>query len=156
MKVKVKELNAGNLVYVDTENGKRIGTVTYVAQNGYLSVNVEGKDYGGNPMHGKYKNISPITITEGFLIRNRFVREGDIGKETYRKKTKFGNKPAFLTANVDAYCTQFRLYDHDNVLTARFMVKYIHQLQNLLTIYGINMELRYEKDRTNRKTRTDR
>ena len=122
-----KELMLGNWVYESERSQFPMEVVNIDKDMVYLDF--EGNE--GDWFDGRMEDICPIQLTEGILLKNNFAKEynsfynkgnyvielSDIGEGRFNIALGFG----------DYYASE---------------IKYVHQLQNILTIAGIDIDFK--------------
>ena len=125
-----KELMLGNWVYESERSQFPMKVVNIDKDMVYL-------DFDGNEgdwFDGRMEDICPIPLTEEILFNNGFSREDTIGGFSFYRKIINDDILLKLVLKGGAIRT-FVLNDFKEI-------KYVHQLQNILTIAGIEMEFK--------------
>jgi|GEM_PF-1754940 hypothetical protein len=131
--IKTKELMLGNWVLAGAKTQFPMQVVGVFDDVAYLDF--EGNE--GDVWEEKEEDMLPVPLTEKFFIRNGFLKKKDKISEYYtspdgRVFIRFRKGISVLvilplsTARVGA----------------RNRIKYVHELQNLLTLAGIEMEFK--------------
>ena len=131
--IKTKELMLGDWVLAGAKTQFPMYVVGIFDDVVYLDF--EGNE--GDVWEEKEKDMLPIPLTENFLLKNRFVKKSGPISEYYNSP----DGKVFI-----------RFKDKINVLIilspskarvgARNHIKYVHELQNLLTLAGVEMDFK--------------
>ena len=90
----------------------------------------------GDVFDGKMEDICPIPLTEEILLKNEFVKEQSSFQTIFYENFAVGEY--FVSVNLFFDGNVFEMF-----WTNEFReIKYVHQLQNILTIAGIEIEFK--------------
>lgn len=127
-----KELMLGNYVYESEKSQFPMRVVNIDEKMVYLDFDSNE----GDVFDGDAKDICPIPLTGDFLLKNGFI-----------KRNLHGYKEHYIYT----YCTKMESFefpalndrDFSFLMFGRAMrIKYVHQLQNILTIAGIDIDFK--------------
>ena len=122
-----KELMLGNWVYESERSQFPMRVVNIDKDMVYLDF--EGNE--GDWFEGKMEDICPIPLTECILLKNNFAKECN----------SFYNKGNYVIELADIGEGRFNIAIGLGDYYAS-EIKYVHQLQNILTIAGIEIEFK--------------
>ena len=130
--IKTKELMLGNWVLAGKNAKFPMQVVSIFENEVYL-------DFGGNEGDGfeeKEEDMFPMLLTGGILLKNGFTKRKILGN-TYHfcYECYTGDIVIKITALYDC---DFSVLMFDRAIN----VKYVHELQNILTLAGVEMEFK--------------
>lgn len=123
-----KELMLGNWVYESERSQFPMRVVNIDKDMVYLDF--EGNE--GDWFEGKMEDICPIPLTEGMLLKNGFIRSVYLEDRCFSFDMPTNDEFSLLKLVDEG----FFVY----ILGKLHEIKYVHQLQNILTITGIEIE----------------
>lgn len=127
-----KELMLGNWVYESERSQFPMKVVNIDKDMVYLDF----EDNEGDCFDGLMEDICPIPLTEEMLLKNEFI-----------KRSLHGYKEHYIYT----YCTKLETFEFPALFNCEFSflmfgramrLNYVHQLQNVLTIAGIEIEFK--------------
>lgn len=127
-----KELMLGNWVYESERSQFPMQVVNIDKDMVYLDF--DGNE--GDVFDGRMEDICPIPLTGHFLVKNGFVRRNLGGYDNHFVYGYFTKNEVIEIRAL--YDCEFSVLTFDR---AR-IIKYVHQLQNILTIAGIEIEFK--------------
>lgn len=123
----LQELSIGNWVY-NKHHGKAIQITPF---DFFTHIHRDGEQYLiGNPNLVSGKDFEPIPITPEILEKNGIKKEYNILYDDFYHNDNFS-----ITKVVDEWLVRIGA-------TNSLYVKYVHQLQNALTLCGIDKEIK--------------
>lgn len=131
--IKTKELMLGNWVYAGAKTQFPMYVTGIFQDVAYLDF--EGNE--GDVWEEKEEDMLPVPLTEKILLKNRFVKKKDKISEYYNSPDEnvFVRFKKEISVLVILPLSKARV-------GARNRIKYVHELQNLLTLAGIEMEFK--------------
>lgn len=127
-----KELMIDNWVYL-SETTKYPMQVINISDD-YIYLNFDENE--GDPFDGIPKYVCPIPLSKEFLAKNGFKkRDDDENAYEYSDETF----KVYLLKKSDGFEI---LADNHNFYLENFIVKYVHTLQNIFTLIGIDHKLK--------------
>lgn len=127
-----KELMLGNWVYESERSQFPMKVVNIDKDMVYLDF--EGNE--GDWFEGRMEDICPIPLTEEILLKNEFIKEQSSFQTQFNENFPVGEDFAFV--NLFSERGFFEMFFLDDFKE----IKYVHQLQNILTIAGIEIEFK--------------
>lgn len=131
--IKTKELMLGNWVLAGAKTQFPMYVTDIFDDVAYLDF--EGNE--GDVWEEKEEDMFPVPLTEKILLKNRFVKKKDKISEYYNSPD--GN--VFVRFKKEISVLVILPLSTARV-GARNRIKYVHELQNLLTLAGIEMEIK--------------
>lgn len=137
-------VSLGNLLYCKTKDGIKVGQVTQMTNtpNGnVLFVMIDGTEFCG-----LFESLcaEPIPITEEFLLNNGFKLDEKIhimtNERFYSTKINDFKISIHYFSNTIGRDWWVHIDNADCCTVASADVQYVHQLQNLLNLMGINSD----------------
>lgn len=125
--IPTKELMLGNWVY--NNDVQCIPMTVTLIEDGHVYLDFPGND--GDPIDGYEEDIMPILLTGHFLEQNRFHVRSLCGYSNHFQYDYYGKFNFTLTAIENS---DFSVL----ICGAALKVKYVHQLQNLMRVIGID------------------
>lgn len=127
-----KDLMLNNWVYLSEKSKYPMQVANIEMDMVYL--NFEGNE--SDVFDGLPQYICPIPLTEEILQKNRFVKRKLLGYDNHFKYEYYGNE---ITISITAlYNCDFSVL----IFGKAKIIKYVHELQNLLKIAGIEIEFK--------------
>lgn len=131
--VKTKELMLGNWVLAGAKTQFPMYVTGIFQDVAYLDF--EGNE--GDVWEEKEEDMLPVPLTEKILLKNRFVKKKDKISEYYNSPD--GN--VFVRFKKEISVLVILPLSTARV-GARNRIKYVHELQNLLNLAGVEMEFK--------------
>lgn len=127
--IQPKELMLGNWVYLDGDAKYPVRVEAVYTDYVFLQSNAEGFEI----FSAREDEICPIPLTEEVLDKNGFECLSEVyylEKESHLEFCKYDDGMFYMTVNSDEYKCM------------KQPIKYVHQLQNILTIAGIEIDFK--------------
>ncbi len=144
--MKANELMAGNIVQVNHyEYGDMYASVISVNDCGDLCLHLLDERFTKEEYECTMNEVCPIPITEELLRINGFKHDYDSLCELHIYSRECGDyylSLQFGCSNMGDEWTVCHIDNCDRCSVCNADVRYVHQLQNLLNIYNIEMEIR--------------
>lgn len=131
--IKTKELMLGNWVLAGAKTQFPMYVTGIFDDVAYLDF--EGNE--GDCFEYKEEDMLPVPLTEKILLKNRFVKKKDKISEYYNSP----DENVFVRFKKEISVLVILPLSTARV-GARNRIKYVHELQNLLTLAGIEMEFK--------------
>lgn len=134
--IKTKELMLGNWVLAGAKTQFPMYVTGIFQDVAYLDF--EGNE--GDVWEEKEEDMLPVPLTEEILLKNGFVLESDGYIKEYQFKDQKSN---FINIEFDAgKCYYVYISTKSSDLTKENGLRYLHELQNLLTLAGVEMKFK--------------
>lgn len=127
-----KELMLGNWVYESERSQFPMKVVNIDKDMVYLDF--EGNE--GGIFDGRMEDICPIPLTEEMLLKNEFIKEQSSFQTQFYENFPVGED--FVFVNLFSERGFFEMFFLDGFKE----IKYVHQLQNIITIAGIEIDFK--------------
>lgn len=134
--VKTKELMLGNWVLAGAKTQFQMYVVGVFKDVAYIDF----KGNMGDFFEVKEEDMFPVPLTEKILLKNRFVKKKDKISEYYNSPD--GNVFVRFKKEISVYIVSAPVSSSVKRVSANKLIKYVHELQNLLTLAGIEMEFK--------------
>lgn len=135
--IKTNELMLGNWVYAGDKTQFPMQAVGVFNDVAYLDF--EGNE--GDIWEEKEEDMSPVPLTEEILMKNGFVKMSDYYKN--KEDNIFIRLGENITTSIRVECLDRKPNKPTCSRVAAFnKTKYVHELQNLLTLAGVEMEFK--------------
>lgn len=131
--IKTRELMFGNWVLAGAKTQFPMYVTGIFDDVAYLDF--EGNE--GDVWEEKEEDMLPVPLTEKILLKNRFVKKRDKISEYYNSP----DENVFVRFKKEISVLVILPLSAARV-GARNRIKYVHELQNLLTLAGIEMEFK--------------
>lgn len=134
--IKIKELMLGNWVLSGAKTQFPMYVTGIFDDVAYLDF--EGNE--GDVWEEKEEDMFPVPLTEEILLKNGFVLESDGYVKEYQFKDQKSN---FINIEFDAdKCSYVYISTKSSDLTEEDGLKYLHELQNMIILAGMEMEFK--------------
>lgn len=134
--IKTKELMLGNWVLAGAKTQFPMYVTGIFQDVAYLDF--EGNE--GDVWEEKEEDMLPVPLTEEILLKNGFVLESDGYRKEYLYKDQKNN---FINIEFeDGKCAYICISIKRREVTEQNCLKYLHELQNLLTLAGVEMKFK--------------
>lgn len=135
--IKTKELMLGNWVLAGTKTQFPMYVTGIFQDVAYLDF--EGNE--GDVWEEKEEDMFPVPLTEEILLKNGFVKMSDYYKD--KEDNIFIRLGEDITTSIRVECLDREPNKPTGSRVSAFnKTKYVHELQNLLTFAGIEMEFK--------------
>lgn len=137
--IKTKELMLGNWVLAGAKTQFPMYVTGIFDDVAYLDF--EGNE--GDVWEEKEEDMLPVPLTEEILLKNGFVLESDgYRKEYLYKEYKDLKNNSINIEFEDGKCAYVCISTKSREVSEENGLKYVHELQNLLTLAGVEMEFK--------------
>ena len=134
--IKTKELMLGNWVLAGAKTQFPMQVVGVFDDVAYLDF--EGNE--GDVWEEKEEDMLPVPLTEKIFIKNGFLKKKDKISEYYTSPD--GKVFIRFKKGISIYIVSAPVSSSVKRVSANKLIKYVHELQNLLTLAGIEMEFK--------------
>lgn len=134
--IKTKELMLGNWVYAGAKTQFPMYVTGIFQDVAYLDF--EGNE--GDVWEEKEEDMFPVPLTEKILLKNRFVKKKDKISEYYNSPDE--NVFVRFKKGVSIYIVSAPVSSSIKRVSANKLIQYVHELQNLLTLAGVEMKFK--------------
>lgn len=133
--IKTKELMLGNWVCAGAKTQFPMQVVGVFDDFAYL--NFEGNE--GDMWEEKEEDMFPIPLTEEILLKNGFIKKSDPISEYYNSHD--GKVFICFKNGINIFIVSSPISSTTRVV-ANKIINYVHELQNILTLAGVEMEFK--------------
>lgn len=133
--IKTKELMLGNWVLAGKNAKFPMQVVSIFEDEVYL-------DFGGNEgdcFEEKEEDMFPVPLVKEILLKNGFVKKRDKNSEYY--KSHDGKVFICFKNGINIFIVSSPISSTTRVV-ANKIINYVHELQNILTLAGVEMEFK--------------
>lgn len=134
--IKTKELMLGNWVLAGAKTQFPMYVTGIFQDVAYLDF--EGNE--GDVWEEKEEDMFPVPLTEKILLKNRFVKKKDKISEYYNSPDE--NVFVRFKKGVSIYIVSAPVSSSIKRVSANKLIQYVHELQNLLTLAGVEMKFK--------------
>lgn len=135
--IKTKELMLGNWVYAGAKTQFPMYVTGIFQDVAYLDF--EGNE--GDVWEEKEEDMLPVPLTEELLLKNGFINMSDYYKD--KEANIFIRLGEDITTSIRVECLDRKPNKPTlSKVNAFNKTKYVHELQNLLTLAGVEMEFK--------------
>lgn len=134
--IKTKELMLRNWVLAGAKTQFQMYVTGIFDDVAYLDF--EGNE--GDCFEYKEEDMLPVPLTEKFFIKNGFLKKKDKISEYYTSPD--GKVFIRFKKGISIYIVSAPVSSSVKRVSANKLIKYVHELQNLLTLAGIEMEFK--------------
>lgn len=137
--IKNKELMLGNWVLAGEKTRFQMQVVGIFSDVVYLDF----EENKGDVFEYKQEDLFPIPLTEKLLVKNGFVLDDDTFAKEYSYRNKKGNYIHIDFLDGECIYVRASVLRKEETIESCF-TKYVHQLQNILTLAGIEFEFKFK------------